>query len=124
MTLSFGGGTASNTGAEDDLAADAGGDVLGVDAGGDALLVDSTLALIFTGVNAFNGGTESDLSTDAGGDLLTVDAAGDTLLAMAGFVWLGGTAATVVADRTEGVEAEAWVGIVTETGSRISTEGS
>jgi hypothetical protein len=124
MTLSFGGGTASNTGAEDDLAADAGGDVLGVDGGGDALLVDTTLALTFTGVNAFTGGAESDLATDAGGDLLGVDAAGDTLLAMAGFVWLGGTAAIVAADRSERVEAEAWVGIATETGAPISTEGS
>ncbi len=84
----------------------------------------AAFTLSFSGTTASNAGQEIDLATDAGLDLLATDSGGDVLLVQAGFVWIGGTAAVVVPERSEQLEGESWIGFSTETGSIIATEGS
>jgi hypothetical protein len=78
----------------------------------------------FTGVTASPSAAEVDLAIDAGGDLLTIDPAGNALMVSAAITFTGGTASLVVPEFSNTLETEAWVGLATEDGRGIVTEGS
>lgn len=85
--------------------------------------ITAALAVSVTGVTASPYTGEVDLTIDTVGDLLTIDPAGDALIVTGAITFTGGTASLVVPDFSSTLEAEAWVGLATEGGRTIATEG-
>jgi hypothetical protein len=83
----------------------------------------ASLTLTVTGVTASPFNSEVDLAIDAGGDLLTIDSASDALVVATAITFTGGTASFVVPDVSNSLETEAWVGLETEGGQILRTEG-
>ena len=96
----------------------------------------ASLTVTVAGATASPFNSEVDLAIDAVGDLLTIDASGDDLIVTGAITFAGGTAALsvsaftggaasfVVPDFAGALESEGWVGLETEGGQILTTEGS